>query len=314
MRIPRAAGTFPSRDAFVAHLERLAEEHRVAVRPGVEVRRVEPDGRGWRVRTSAGELDAEHVVVATGYAGEPYTPAWPGRDDFGGRMLHAAGYRDPRPFVGADVLVVGAGSSGMEIAHDLAAGGAARVRLSVRTPPNILLRLPGDRVVLGLLRLPPRIADGVARGIRRVTIGDLTAHGLPVPEEGPFTRNRRLGVAPAVVDRAVLDAVRDGRIEVVAGVRALDPTGVLLDDGTRAEPDVVICATGFRPGLERLVGHLGVLGDDGAPRVTGGAEALPGLRFVGYVPLPGILPRMRAEAHRAAREIALSAARRDRSR
>ena len=305
-RLPRSAGTFPSRDRFIAHLERVAADHRVPVRHGVDVQRIEPDGGGWRLRTSAGDLRSEHVVVATGYARDPWTPAWPGRERYRGRMLHAARYREPRAFRDEDVLVVGAGSSGMEIAHDLLTGGAARVRLAVRTPPNILLRLPGDRTVLALLRLPPRVADRAARALRRVTVGDLSAHGLPVPDEGPFSRSRRLGVAPAVVDRPVLHAVRAGRIEVVAGVRGLDETGVLLDDDSRIEPDTVICATGFRPGLEPLVGHLGVLDGRGVPRVTGGREALPGLRFVGYVPLPGILPRMRTEACRAAREVALT--------
>ena len=59
-------------------------------------------------------------------------------------MLHSSEYRNPGPYQGKKVLVVGSGSSGMEIAHDLATGGAAKVWLAVRTPPNILLRsLPG---------------------------------------------------------------------------------------------------------------------------------------------------------------------------
>jgi cation diffusion facilitator CzcD-associated flavoprotein CzcO len=308
-RLPRSAGTFASRDAFVAHLERLADERRVAMRLRTCVDRVDRTEDGWELRTSSGPMHAGHVVVATGYAGEPWTPAWPGRDRFAGRLLHAAEYREPGPFRGTDVLVVGPGSSGMEIAHDMAVGGAARVRLAVRTPPNILLRLPGDRAVLALLRLPPRVADRIGLALRRLTIGDLAAYGLPVPEEGPFSRNRRLGVAPAVVDREVIAAIRSRRIEVVAGVAALDDTAVLLDDGSRIQPDTVISATGYRTGLEPLVGHLGVLDRHGGPRVTGGREALPGLRFVGYVPQPGILPRMGAEARRAAQEIALSAAR-----
>ena len=74
-------------------------------------------------------------------------------------LLHSSVYRKPGPYQGKNVLVVGGGSSGMEIAHDLATGGAAKVWLAVRTPPNIMLRslpggLPGDLVSLPLYRAP----------------------------------------------------------------------------------------------------------------------------------------------------------------
>jgi putative flavoprotein involved in K+ transport len=55
-------------------------------------------------------------------------------------MVHSMEYRNPRLYHNKDVLVVGAGNSGTEIAVDLAEGGAARVRIAIRTPPNILRR------------------------------------------------------------------------------------------------------------------------------------------------------------------------------
>jgi hypothetical protein len=125
-----------------------------------------------------------------------------------------------------------------------------------------------------------------------------------VPEEGIFSRLRRLSVAPAIVDKEVIQAIRDRRIEVVAGVESLDETGVILADGARIEPDAVIAATGWRPALEPLVGHLGVLNERGAPHAPQGQEAAPGLRFVGYRPLPAHIGHMGREARRAAKEIA----------
>jgi putative flavoprotein involved in K+ transport len=65
-------------------------------------------------------------------------PRWPGT--FDGPVVHSVKYRNPEPYRDQDVLVVGAGNSGTEIALDLAEGGAARVRIAVRTPPNILPR------------------------------------------------------------------------------------------------------------------------------------------------------------------------------
>jgi hypothetical protein len=196
----------------------------------------------------------------------------------------------------------------MEIAYDPAEGGAEKVWLSARTPPNIFLRagpggVPGDMVGVTLLRFPPKFADALARFARKQDLGDLTEYGLPVPEEGVFSRLRRLGVAPAIVDREVIDAIKDRRIEIVKGVESLEATGANLADGERIEPEVVICATGYRRGLEPLVGHLGVLGDAGVPRAVGEAPAAPGMRFIGYVPRPGGLGYMAKEAKRAARAI-----------
>jgi hypothetical protein len=223
--------------------------------------------------------------------------------------MHSSEYRNPAPFKGKRVLVVGPGCSGMEIAYDLAEGGASTVWLSARTPPNIILRagpagLPGDIVAVALLRVPPRISDPFARFGRKQDLGDLTEYGLPVPDEGVFTRLRRTGQAPAIVDPEVIGAIKDGRIEVVRGMESLDETGVELADGGRVEPDAVICATGYRRALEPLVGHLDVLDERGLPRARGSMPAAPGLRFIGYVPRPGGLGYMGKESRKAARAIA----------
>jgi cation diffusion facilitator CzcD-associated flavoprotein CzcO len=274
------------------------------------VDRIDPQGQGWVVRTSEGDVPAEQVVVAAGYEHTPYVPEWPGRERYEGELLHAAHYRNPVPFRGRDVLVVGPGCSGMEIAYDLAEGGARKVRLAVRTPPNILIRSPmGPAFALALMRVRPQRADRVVNFLRSKEVGDLTEFGLPVPEEGTFSRLRRLGVAPAIVDKVVIEAIRERRIEIVASVESLDETGADLADGARIEPDAVIAATGYRTGLEPMVGHLGVLGEHGAPVATV-SEAAPGLRFIGYVPMPGFIGRIAKEARTVAREI--GAARRGR--
>jgi cation diffusion facilitator CzcD-associated flavoprotein CzcO len=245
------------------------------------------------------------VIVAGGYDHTPFIPDWPGRGRFEGPLLHAAQYRNPDPFRDADVLVVGPGCSGMEIAYDLAEGGARKVRLAVRTPPNMLVRSPmGPGIALTLLRMRPDRADRIVNFARSKEIGDLSEYGLPVPEEGVFTRLRRLGVAPAIIDKHVIQAIKDRRIEIVAGVESLDETGVQLSDGTRIEPEAVVAATGYRCGLEPMVGHLDVLDPDGVPRVVDGDEVAPGLRFIGYMPIPAQLRHSGRMARRAAKAIA----------
>jgi cation diffusion facilitator CzcD-associated flavoprotein CzcO len=302
---PRGTGTFPSRDEVVAYLEGYARDNALDVRLNTRVDRIDPHGAGWVVRTSGGDFPAEHVIVAAGYEHTPFVPDWPGRDRFRGSLLHAAEYRNPEPYRDLDVVVVGPGCSGMEIAYDLAEGGARKVRLAVRTPPNILVRSPmGPAIALALLRVRPQRADRLVNFVRSKEVGDLTEYGLPVPEEGTFTRLRRLGVAPAIVDKVVIEAIRERRIEIVASIESLDETGADLADGTRIEPDAVIAATGYRSALEPMVGHLDVLDADGAPRAVAAEAAAPGLRFVGYVHLPAQLRYGGREGRRAAKAVA----------
>jgi cation diffusion facilitator CzcD-associated flavoprotein CzcO len=306
-RYPKAAGLFPSRDHVISYLEHYASGNSIEVRSGTIVERVDRDDYRWTLTTSAGELTAAHVIIATGHQHTPLVPAWPGREQFRGRLLHSAEYRNPRDFQGADVLVVGPGSSGLEIAYDLAEGGAGCVRVAIRTQPNIILRqagpMPGDVPATLMYRLPSQIGDRQTRLIRRLTIGDLSAYGLVPPEEGMLSRSHREGKAPAILDKPVIDAIKQRRIEITAAVESFDATGVALADRTRLEPDVVIAATGYTTGLEPIVGHLGILDERGVPLVHGGPAAVPGLRFIGYQPRPGQIGYVGAEATRAARQI-----------
>jgi cation diffusion facilitator CzcD-associated flavoprotein CzcO len=306
-RYPKTAGLFPSRDHVVGYLEDYAARNSIELCSGTTVERVDRDNHHWTLTTSAGQMTAAHLIIATGHQHTPLIPDWPGREQFSGRLLHSAEYRNPRGFHGADVLVVGPGCSGMEIAYDLAEGGASRVRVAIRTQPNIILRqagpLPGDVPATLMYRLPPQIGDRQTRLIRRLTIGDLSAHGLMPPKEGIMSRVHREGKAPAILDRPVIDAIKQRRIEIVAAVDSFDATGVVLADRTRLEPHVVIAATGYTTGLKPLVGHLGVLDERGVPLIHGGPAAAPGLRFIGYQPRPAQIGYVSAEATRAAKQI-----------
>jgi cation diffusion facilitator CzcD-associated flavoprotein CzcO len=310
-RYPRGTPIFPTRDDVVSYLEAYAAKNELEIQFGTRVERIDRQNGGWTVRTSDRDVQASHVIVATGNDHTPTIPDWPGRERFTGRLLHARDYRNAEPFRGQDVLVVGPGCSGVEIAYDLVENGARRVLLAVRTPPNVLLRsmwgLPNDLPALAMLKLPPRIADVQANLASRLSVGSLAPYGLPKPAVGPMTRLKREGKAPALVDKEMVDAIKKRRIEIVAGVESLDETAVTLTDGTRIEPAAIIAATGYWRGLEPLVGHLGVLDQRGMPRVHRGREAAPGLRFTGYDLRPGQIRLMGTGAKRAAREIAHAA-------
>jgi cation diffusion facilitator CzcD-associated flavoprotein CzcO len=314
-RYPRGTPMFPTRDQVVAHLERHAREPGIDLSLGNTVERIDHDAGSWRLTTSGGDICTRQVIVATGHQNVPAVPVWPGRDGFTGQLLHSSEYRNPSPYVGRRVLVVGAGSSAFEIAHDLVTGGAAKVWLAVRTPPNILLRslpggLPGDLIASPLYHAPVWFADAMSRAARRRVIGDLSEFGLPVPAEGIFSRNAFEAKAPAIVDIDVIDAIRHRAITVVAAVSSIDGASVTLADNTTLQPDVVIAATGYRCGLEKMVGHLDVLDDEGRPRVLAPRPATDGLRFLGYLVRPSAIGYAAKQANRTAQRIAreLSAA------
>lgn len=309
LRIPRRAGMWVSRDDFVAYLEAYVRHHDLTIRTGTEVQRLDRTGGGWRVETSRGRMESGHVVVATGQNRVPVIPPWPGRQAFKGLFLHSSQYRSGREFRGKDVLVVGAGNSGAEIAVDLIEHGAAVVRLSIRRPPNVVYRtvagvVPAQLVSILLSKLPLRVADALARATARLTVGDLRKLGLPRPDRGIYTEMVRDRQIP-IIDAGLVSALRARRVQVVPSVEAFDGTAVELAGGGKIEPDAVVAATGYHPGLEPLLGHLGVL-DGGIPRVRGASEAreAPGLFFVGFTnPPTGNLREMARDARRIAKRI-----------
>lgn len=311
--IPRAYGRWVGRDDVVRYLEQYAEFHGLDVATGIEVGRIEPaedPAAGWALPATGGRrLTARSVVVATGYNHSPYLPDWPGRDTFDGELLHASRYRNGRPYEGRDVLVVGVGNTGAEIAVDLAESGAARVRLAVRTPPHIMRRStagwPAQRTGIMVRRLPTRLVDGIAPYVERISVPDLSAYGLPRPDNGLYSRVRE-GSIP-VQDVGIIDAVRSRKVEPVAAVEGFDGREVLLTDGRRITADVVVAATGYRRGLEPLVGHLGVLDERGRPLTHGrrSPKNAPGLYFTGFTnPISGMFREMAIDARRIAKAVA----------
>jgi putative flavoprotein involved in K+ transport len=305
--IPRRAGRWPARDEFIAYLEGYAR--RFDIRFGVDVQRIDPLGGDWLVRTSDGMFAARSVVVCTGHDRLCSIPAWPGIERFGGELVHSSAFQEASEFAGEDVLVVGIGTSATEIAVRLPPGGARRVRMAARTTPNLMpaefLGLPITAWARVLQPAPQRLVDTLARIVQRRARTDLAGYGLSPAPYGVATELARKGMGP-VIDRGFTAALKAGEVELVEAVEGFEGGSVCLRDGTRIQPDVVIAATGYRTGLEQLVGHLGVLDASGLPRnPVARTQPARGLFFNGYwIPLSGELPGMRQGARAIAREIA----------
>ena len=172
LRFPRHHGRWVPRDGVIEYLERYAVHHDLELMLGTDVRGLVRHNGGWLLSTSGEDVQAGQVVVATGYNNTPFMPDYPGKDSFEGDLVHASGYRNPEPYRDRDVLVVGSGNTGAEIAVDLVEGGARRVRLAVRTPPNIVRRqvglTPNQVMAVALRNLPPKFVDSFVRVAQRV--------------------------------------------------------------------------------------------------------------------------------------------------
>ena len=308
LRMPRRFGRWVAKDDVARYLGRYAEHHGLTPRFGTEVRRLEQDGDSWKAHTDGTPLQVRHVVIATGYNRAPVEPDWPGQESFAGPVLHASASATPEPYRGTEVLVVGAGNTGAEIAADLAQGGAARVWLAVRTPPNVVTRqlgpIPTTLLAISMDSSPAWLADPINRFLQRRFVGDLTRYGLPAPRMGVVTQMRTTGVTPTI-DVGLIEELKAGRITPVAALERFDGDEAVLADGTRLALDAVIAATGYTTGLAPMVGHLGVLDERGRPYGNGARTKVPGLRFVGLSsPLKGLLLQINLDARSAARAIA----------
>lgn len=307
-RISARHGRWPSKDAMVQYFDSYVTRQGVDIALGTDVTRLDRAHQGgWLVETSQGSYTADAVVVALGNYRVAIPARWPGVEEFPGKIVHSADYRNPWPFQDEDVLVVGSGNSAADIAVQLSQGVARNVRLAVRTPPHLVKRstlgIPADAFSLLVNRAPASFIDSAAGVLRSLTFGDLAKHGFDKPPAGIYTTVRDTGRIPTLAD-VLIKEIRAGRIEVVPAVQAVEGNKVRLADGSLVNADSIVNATGFTHGLDSLVGHLGVLDANGHPSSNGPTPAEPGLWFAGYAePFTGPLRSFRKQATPIARQI-----------
>lgn len=298
--------TYPSRREVVEYLDAYADRFRLRPRFGQRVVSARRAGGGFRVRTDDAELSARFLVVATGYNRTPKRPTWPGMDRFRGAILHSSEYKTGAAWKGRRALVVGVGNSGAEIALDLWEHGAHTdvcVRSPVHVVPRDLFGVPAQISGLMFSRLPPKVADRISLALLDRAVGDLSPWGFRRPAIGPISQVIERGRVP-LIDVGTIEMIKQGKIGVVPGIDRFTASGVVLSDGREREYDLVLLATGYRAALEDLLEGAGDLVDDrGYPRVHG-AEAAPGLYFVGFRnPPTGQLRDIALEAARVAADV-----------
>lgn len=257
---PAKRGTFPHRDEVAAYLDAYAQRFDLPVVHNTRVLSVDHDGAGYRVMSSRGEYTADAVVIATGACGLPTVPEFATALDPRIHQIHSHTYVSADHVPAGKVLVVGYGTSGAEIAEELAASGrevliAGKPTVNV---PDPLLKLAGGAwwlVINHVMSLKTPVGRRVAP--------HASTHGAPL-----------IRVSPKRVRAAGVHEV--GRI---VGVRDGLPA---LADGAAIDADVIVWCTGYRGDFSwvKVAGlTMNAKGFVDAP--FGFPPGLDGLAFVG---------------------------------
>lgn len=256
MEFPAPAVSFPGKDEMANYLEAYTRNARLPVRTGVRALTLGRTDHSYFLETTAGTVEAEHVVVATGYQ-RPNVPAFAADIDPEVTQLHAGRYRNPLQLTG-DVLVVGAGTSGVEIAIEAARAGHHTVLAGRGTGaiPPIAYAFNGKMFWFYANRIAS-VRTPMGRRMKPLVL----KHGAPL------IRVKMRDAIAAGVERAPR----------VVGVENGVP---VCDGGRRIQPSTIVWCTGF--GRDYSWIQFPVAGPDGFPRHIGGvAEGQPGLYFVG---------------------------------
>ncbi len=304
---------FAHKETVADYLVAYAEQIAVPIRCGVEVKTVQRNvGRpGFRVETSDGLIEAINVVAATGPFQQPIKPAiFP--DDIGIMQIHSSAYRNPGQLPEGAVLVIGAGSSGVQIADELLRTGK-RVYLSVGPHDRPPRSYRGRDYVWWLGVLGKWDAENVQPGKEHVTIAVSGAHGgftidfRQLAARGMelvgLTRDFENGVlrfAPDLADNiaqgdtnylSVLDEA-DAYVALYGldlpeepDARKINPdppcmTDPMLElDLAKAGVTAIIWATGYTVDFSWL--QVDAFDEDGKPKHQRGISAEPGIYFLG---------------------------------
>ncbi len=265
MPFPAPPRAFPTKDEVADYLEAYATRFDLPVRTGTRVDRLSRNGDGFAVAAGDLRFEAENVVVAMATDQLPWVPPFAPELDPRVVQLHSRDYRNPAQLQEGDVLVVGAGNSGAEIALDVASG--HRTWLSGRDTGHV----------------PFRIDTVAARFLVPLVVGFLFHYVLTVNTPiGRKVRPKLLSRGKSLVRVKPEDIAAAGveRVPKVVGVREGLP---VLEDGRVLEVNNVIWCTGFRPDFSWI--DLPVFGEEEKPKEPihrrGIVATEPGLYFVG---------------------------------
>ncbi|KAI3939890.1 hypothetical protein MKW98_029666 [Papaver atlanticum] len=215
MPFPANYPTYMSKDQFIVYLENYAARFKVNALYNrlVEFAAFDESTKKWCLKVRNAESDSEEYAcrfleVATSQNSDTYVPEINGLDSFRGEVIHSIEYKSGERYANKNVMVVGAGNSGMEIALDLSSFGA-KTSIVVRSPKYVTCR------IYTLLKyFPINLLDWLLFFAGVVIFGDTTKYGIARPKEGVLLMNKKYQTFP-VVDVGTFSKIKSGQIQVL---------------------------------------------------------------------------------------------------
>lgn len=265
MEFPASPTHYPTKDEMADYLESYAAQFELPVRTGVKVDRLERKGDRFVVHCGSESIQAENVVVASGFDNKPSVPDFAAQLGDGIFQIHSKDYRNPSQLEEGSALVVGTGNSGAEIALEVAKAGHPTwiSGRDVGQEPTRAGSLPDMYLTTPLIWFVATRVITVDRSIGR----KIRDQFLDPPK----------GVPRGRVFRSDLKAAGVEWLPRVEGVRDGLP---VLDDGRVIEPRNIVWGTGFTPGYDWI--DVPLPGRHGIPdHERGVIDSIPGLYFLG---------------------------------
>jgi hypothetical protein len=302
---PAATPMFPHNEQVREYLVRYADTFGIAERIRFQhpVEMVECTGDGYDVvsMTPEGGRRIEtfpYVIIATGRYNAPKLPSIPGLETFSGSggVNHTFQFRGAERFRDQRVIIAGCGISAVEIAPELAMGGARRVISSLRRQRYVLQRVVAG-VPIDLLmfsRLGALAAEHLPQDVLKKDLKDFILRTSGSPETwGAGKTDEDPSVAGITQAQFYLPLIAEGRIVSKPWIHQINGKLVTFDDGTEEEGDALLFATGFTLNLPFLSPAIRAeIGADGpALRLYKHTfhPHLPGMAFLGLVHQAGPL-------------------------
>jgi len=292
--MPKTLPVYPHHSQVLEYLEAYAAEFDLSdhITFGHQVLAVQPVDDEWEVTTKDLSSGTEStkcyraVIVASGHHWDPNVPE--SEDSFEGETLHAQTYRTPERFIGKDVVIVGVGNTGADIASELS-WHAKSVTLSMRSGVHVLPRYlfgrPLDSFSTRLSsQLPIVVQRPVYRLLLRLARGSQTSYGFPAADAPILSQH-------PTVSSDLLGLVKDGQIVVRGDISRFAEDEVVFVDGQRTRADVVIYATGYRISFPFLDDDV-FASEENKVKLYKQVIPIdtPGLFFVGLIQPVGALP------------------------
>jgi cation diffusion facilitator CzcD-associated flavoprotein CzcO len=309
LAFPKEYPTFVPKNQYIQYLENYVELFKIKPLFNQEVISVEKQGELWLVITNKGTFLTENVIVSTGYNRVPKIPHFINQFLFEGEVIHSSDYKSAEKFKDKNVLVVGYGNSGAEIALDLYENGA-KTYIAIRNPVNIVNREFMGRSTQGLAIFLSKFGSGfydfISKIFKKISTGAMDGTGIPISQLAPSEQLRTLGKVP-VIDVGTLQQIKAKNIIVLPDIQEFLHDSVIFKDGQIIKFDAVILATGYNAHLEKIIKNIApILNEKAYPKyMWSDSPEFNGLYFLGFnLPLTGILRDINLSSDKIVQKIA----------